>query len=66
MHARGGTRRVAGATVAHLETRVYRIPTDRPEADGTIAWDSTTMLLVEAVAESGAARTRLQLLCRGC
>ena len=32
---------------------MYRIPTDRPEADGTIAWDATTMLLVEAVAESG-------------
>lgn len=26
---------------------VYRIPTDRPEADGTYAWDSTTMVLVE-------------------
>ncbi len=32
---------------------MYRVPTDRPEADGTIAWDSTTMLLVEARAESG-------------
>src|SRR5437660_964119 len=36
-----------------LDTRVYRIPTDRPEADGTIRWDSTTLLLVEACAESG-------------
>lgn len=43
-----------GATLAKLETRVYRIPTDRPEADGTIPWDSTTMLVVEAVADSGA------------
>jgi L-alanine-DL-glutamate epimerase-like enolase superfamily enzyme len=25
----------------------YTIPTDAPEADGTIAWDSTTMVLVE-------------------
>jgi L-alanine-DL-glutamate epimerase-like enolase superfamily enzyme len=40
-------------SVAALETNVYCIPTDRPEADGTIAWDSTTMLVVEAVAESG-------------
>ena len=39
--------------IAQLETHVYRIPTDRPEADGTIAWDSTTMVLVEAIADSG-------------
>lgn len=39
--------------VARLETQVLRIPTDRPEADGTIAWDATTMLLVEAVAPDG-------------
>lgn len=44
---------VGRVRLAGLETRVYRIPTDRPEADGTIQWDSTTMLLVEAVAESG-------------
>jgi L-alanine-DL-glutamate epimerase-like enolase superfamily enzyme len=31
-----------------LETSVLRIPTDRPEADGTIAWDSTTVVLVDA------------------
>jgi L-alanine-DL-glutamate epimerase-like enolase superfamily enzyme len=41
------------ARIARLETSVYRIPTDRPEADGTIAWDSTTMLVVEAIADSG-------------
>lgn len=28
-------------------TRTYRIPTDSPEADGTISWDSTTMILVQ-------------------
>ena len=32
--------------IADLETSVYRIPTDRPEADGTISWDSTTVLVV--------------------
>jgi L-alanine-DL-glutamate epimerase-like enolase superfamily enzyme len=26
---------------------VYKIPTDAPEADGTISWDSTTMVLVQ-------------------
>ena len=39
--------------VERLETRVFRVPTDRPEADGTIAWESTTMVLVHAVADSG-------------
>jgi L-alanine-DL-glutamate epimerase-like enolase superfamily enzyme len=39
--------------IAHVETNVYRIPTDRPEADGTIAWDSTTMVLVEAISDTG-------------
>ncbi len=40
-------------TVERLDVVVYRIPTATPEADGTIAWDSTTMVLVEAVADSG-------------
>ncbi len=26
---------------------VYTVPTDAPEADGTLAWDSTTLVLVE-------------------
>jgi L-alanine-DL-glutamate epimerase-like enolase superfamily enzyme len=39
--------------IAQLQTRVYRVPTDLPEADGTFAWNATTMVLVEAVAESG-------------
>jgi L-alanine-DL-glutamate epimerase-like enolase superfamily enzyme len=28
----------------------YTVPTDAPEADGTLAWDSTTLVLVQAVA----------------
>jgi L-alanine-DL-glutamate epimerase-like enolase superfamily enzyme len=44
---------VEAARVARLEVSVYRIPTDGPEADGTMRWDSTTMVLVEAFAESG-------------
>ncbi len=35
-----------------LEVRVYTVPTDEPEADGTIAWDSTTMVLVRATSGS--------------
>jgi L-alanine-DL-glutamate epimerase-like enolase superfamily enzyme len=31
-----------------IDVAVYRIPTATPEADGTFAWDATTMVLVEA------------------
>ena len=34
------------AIIDHVETSVYTVPTDSPEADGTIVWDSTTMVLV--------------------
>ena len=33
-----------------LEARAYRIPTDAPEADGTLDWDATTLVVVTAVA----------------
>jgi L-alanine-DL-glutamate epimerase-like enolase superfamily enzyme len=36
------------APVDRLTVAVYRIPTDQPEADGTITWDATTMVLVQA------------------
>lgn len=39
--------------IERLKTSVFRIPTDQPEADGTIEWDSTTMVVVEAVAQDG-------------
>ena len=31
-----------------IDVSVYQIPTDAPESDGTLAWDSTTMVLVVA------------------
>ena len=37
-----------GPAVTALETAVYVIPTDAPEADGTLAWDKTTLVLVRA------------------
>ena len=37
--------------VQRIDVSVYRIPTDRPEADGTIAWDATTMALVNVAAD---------------
>ena len=39
--------------IERLEISSYRIPTDRPEADGTFHWDATTLVLVEAIADSG-------------
>jgi L-alanine-DL-glutamate epimerase-like enolase superfamily enzyme len=34
--------------VESIDAAVYTIPTEQPEADGTLEWDSTTLLLVEA------------------
>jgi L-alanine-DL-glutamate epimerase-like enolase superfamily enzyme len=39
--------------IERLEAAAYRIPTDRPEADGTFSWDSTTIVVVEAVTDDG-------------
>ncbi|MDQ6647490.1 MAG: mandelate racemase [Pseudomonadota bacterium] len=40
-------------SICKLETSVYHIPTDRPEADGTFTWNGTTMVLVEAFSSEG-------------
>ncbi|MFI0447094.1 enolase C-terminal domain-like protein [Actinomadura sp. 6N118] len=37
----------ADALITACEAGVYTVPTDAPEADGTLAWDSTTMIVVE-------------------
>jgi L-alanine-DL-glutamate epimerase-like enolase superfamily enzyme len=34
--------------VEGLEVSAYTVPTDAPESDGTLAWDATTMIVVEA------------------
>lgn len=39
-----------GATIERIATRVFTIRTDAPESDGTLAWDSTTLVLVQAEA----------------
>ncbi|MGW2342477.1 enolase C-terminal domain-like protein [Streptomyces sp. NPDC001661] len=36
--------------VEHLDVSAYTVPTDAPEADATLAWDSTTIVFVEAKA----------------
>ncbi|OJU25000.1 MAG: mandelate racemase [Nitrobacter sp. 62-13] len=33
--------------IERVRARAFKIPTDKPEADGTIAWDATTLVLVE-------------------
>src|ERR687888_140439 len=40
----------AGVDVAveRLDVSAYTIPTDFPESDGTLEWDETTLVLVEA------------------
>ena len=35
------------APVERVTASAYEIPTDAPEADGTLAWDSTTLVVVE-------------------
>ena len=36
------------ATVDGLRVSVFTVPTDQPESDGTLEWDHTTLVLVEA------------------
>jgi L-alanine-DL-glutamate epimerase-like enolase superfamily enzyme len=46
----------AGVLVERVSVSAYRIPTDRPESDGTARWDATTLVLVE-IAAGGASGT---------
>lgn len=34
--------------IAEIDAHAYTIPTDSPESDGTLAWDATTIVVVEA------------------
>jgi L-alanine-DL-glutamate epimerase-like enolase superfamily enzyme len=38
------------APVQELEVAAYTVPTEEPEADGTLAWDATTIVVVHAAA----------------
>src|SRR5205823_14030617 len=42
------TTAAGAATVTQLAAAAYLIPTDAPEADGTLTWDATTMVLATA------------------
>jgi len=35
------------ARITDVAARTFRIPTDSPEADGTLAWNATTLVVVE-------------------
>ncbi len=41
-----------GAPITALHAAAYRIPTDKPEADGTYAWDATTLVVVHVDSEA--------------
>lgn len=38
------------APIGDVRVSAYRIPTDKPEADGTYSWDATTLVVVEVSA----------------
>ncbi|MFO1055606.1 MAG: enolase C-terminal domain-like protein [Dongiaceae bacterium] len=40
----------AGPPIDAIRARAFTVPTDAPEADGTLAWRSTTMVLAEVAA----------------
>jgi L-alanine-DL-glutamate epimerase-like enolase superfamily enzyme len=43
---------VTGAPITELRTRSLRIPLPHPETDGTLAWNATTVVTVEALADN--------------
>jgi L-alanine-DL-glutamate epimerase-like enolase superfamily enzyme len=50
MRASGAWRKMSkerGPEITGLSVHAYRIPTDRPAADGTLSWNATTMVVVD-------------------
>lgn len=41
----------SAAVIERIDVSAHTIPTDFPESDGTIKWDKTTLVVVEATAE---------------
>jgi L-alanine-DL-glutamate epimerase-like enolase superfamily enzyme len=50
----GPLARADGFTVSGLQVSAYTLPTEVPEADGTLAWEKTTVVVVEAELAGGA------------
>jgi L-alanine-DL-glutamate epimerase-like enolase superfamily enzyme len=44
------TTRTPDVTVESVRARAFTVPTDAPEADGTLKWSSTTLVLIEVSA----------------
>jgi hypothetical protein len=44
---RGTSRRGSRIPIEKIAVSVFRIPTDQPESDGTLEWNTTTLVLVE-------------------
>lgn len=40
----------SGPQITRLAVSVYAVPTDAPESDGTLAWDHTSLVLIEVTA----------------
>jgi L-alanine-DL-glutamate epimerase-like enolase superfamily enzyme len=38
----------SGASISRVDVSVFRVPLEEPEADGTLAWDATTVVAIEA------------------
>jgi L-alanine-DL-glutamate epimerase-like enolase superfamily enzyme len=45
-----GTAVATEAAIERVAVSAFKIPTDQPESDGTLEWDSTTLVLVEVSA----------------
>ena len=45
-----GAETLARSRIEGLRIGAFRIPTNAPESDGTLAWDSTTLVVVELIA----------------
>ena len=41
------TRPEVQAAIEHVDVSAYTVPTDEPESDGTAAWESTTIVVVQ-------------------
>ena len=41
---------MSGVPLEHVEASAYSVPTDQPEADGTMEWDRTTLVVAEVSA----------------
>jgi hypothetical protein len=53
------------APLRRISASAYEIPTDAPEADGTLEWDRTVLVVVEIDADTLASRNHFGYLCAG-